>query len=119
MTTQPSPIKQFESFREFWPYYLGEHSLPECRIQHFLGLALAIPFLFVAVATGEIRWLVLATIVGYGFAFWGHYRFEKNRPATFQYPVYSFFADWKMFWMMRDGTLDEELRRLGIAPKVG
>jgi hypothetical protein len=73
----------------------------------------------VAVLTGTLRWLLLALMAGYGFAWWGHFAFEKNKPATFRYPLYSFLGDWKMFWMMLQGTLENELKRWGYDGRGG
>ena len=39
----------------------------------------------------------LLPVVGYGFAWVGHYVFEKNRPATFKHPWYSLAGDFVMF----------------------
>jgi hypothetical protein len=112
-----SKEQSFANFREFWPFYLGEHSTLACRIQHFFGASLALAFVFVSFVTLDWRWLVLAVVCGYGFAWCGHFVFEKNRPATFRFPVYSFMGDWKMFWMMLVGSLDQEILRLGVRHK--
>ncbi|WP_312934527.1 DUF962 domain-containing protein [Pseudomonas sp.] len=88
---------QFHSFAEFYPYYLGEHSDPTCRRLHFVGTALVIALL--AFSIGSANWLLLLTVplAGYGFAWAGHFFFEKNRPATFTYPFYSLVGDFAMF----------------------
>lgn len=112
-----TPVKSFSSFNEFWPFYLGEHSTLQCRIQHFLGTSIAATLIIVAFLTSVPVLYFFALICGYGCAWWGHFVFEKNKPATFRYPIYSFIGDWKMFWMMMVGTLDDELRRLGIRPR--
>lgn len=109
--------RTFKSFSEFWPFYLGEHSTLQCRIQHFLGTAIASTLIVVSVIYGAPFLLLVALLCGYGCAWWGHFVFEKNKPATFKYPIYSFRGDWKMFWMMMVGTLDDELKRLGIRPR--
>jgi len=103
------------TFQEFWPFYLSQHLNPQCRLHHFLGTGFAVAFVGVTLVTHSLGWLVLAVIVGYSFAWWGHFAFEKNKPATFKYPLFSFFADWKMFWMMLTGNLDKELQRLGLS----
>ncbi len=88
---------RFQSFTDFYPYYLGEHSDAKCRRLHFAGSALVLVILAYAIFTQ--RWLALAALplVGYGFAWIGHFIFEKNRPATFKYPLYSLMGDWVMF----------------------
>jgi len=114
-----SQKKTFKSFREFWPFYLGQHLHAQCRILHFLGTSVAATLILVAVLTGTLRWLLPALMAGYGFAWWGHFAFEKNKPATFRYPLYSFLGDWKMFWMMLQGTLENELKRWGYDGRGG
>jgi hypothetical protein len=89
--------QRYESFREFYPFYLSEHANPTCRRLHFVGTTLVIVFLATAFLTRNAWWLVGALVGGYGFAWIGHFFFEHNRPATFTYPVYSFIGDWVMF----------------------
>ena len=89
--------KQFNSFAEFYPYYLSEHDNPVCRTLHYIGSTLVLVLLTVAVVTSNYSLLWFLPIVGYGFAWVGHFFFEKNKPATFKYPVYSFIGDWVMF----------------------
>jgi hypothetical protein len=86
------------SFREFYTFYLSEHSHRVCRRLHFVGSLLVIAVVLAAIAARDARWLVLAPVVGYGFAWIGHFFFEKNRPATFKHPLYSLAGDWVMFW---------------------
>ena len=90
-------MARFTSFREFYPYYLGEHTDVRCRRLHFAGSWVVLAALVMLVATGQLRWLLLAPVGGYGFAWIGHYVFEKNRPATFRHPFYSLMGDWVMF----------------------
>lgn len=89
---------RFETFRSFYPYYLGEHTNRICRRLHFVGSALIV-LLIAAVAVGLLVpvWLLTIPLIGYGFAWVGHFAFEKNRPATFKYPLYSLAGDWVMF----------------------
>ena len=89
---------RYASFREFYPFYLSEHSHRMCRRLHFVGSLLVIAVILVAIANADARWLLLAPVVGYGFAWIGHFYFEKNRPATFEHPLYSLAGDWVMFW---------------------
>ena len=89
---------RYASFREFYPFYLSEHSHRICRRLHFVGSLLVIFVVLVAIAKADARWLLLAPLVGYGFAWIGHFAYERNRPATFQHPLYSFVGDWVMFW---------------------
>ena len=89
---------RYASFREFYRFYLSEHSHRMCRRLHFVGSLLVIAVVLAAIASADARWLLLAPVVGYGFAWIGHFYFEKNRPATFQHPFYSLAGDWVMFW---------------------
>jgi hypothetical protein len=88
---------RFASFREFYPFYLGEHGDRRCRGLHFIGSLLVIASIVVAIATRDAWWLAGAPLCGYGCAWIGHYVFEKNRPATFRHPFYSLAGDWVMF----------------------
>jgi hypothetical protein len=90
-------MSRFASFREFYPFYLSEHTNRTCRRLHFVGSALVLLVVAVAIARRDARWLWLAPVAGYGFAWIGHFFFEKNRPATFSHPLYSFVGDWAMF----------------------
>jgi len=88
---------QFRSFAEFYPYYLGEHSNPTCRRLHFVGTSLVIALLAYTIGSGKWLLLLAVPLFGYGFAWVGHFFFEKNRPATFTYPFYSLMGDFAMF----------------------
>ena len=88
--------KRFRSLAEFYPYYLSEHSDPRCRALHYVGSTLVVALLVFAVMTGRYATLWLLPVIGYGFAWFGHFFLERNKPATFQYPVYSFLCDWIM-----------------------
>lgn len=88
--------KTYNSFSEFYPFYLSEHSNLVCRRLHLLGSTLVISVLIYTIATRRWWALALLPILGYGFAWIGHFFFEKNRPATFTYPLYSFAGDWVM-----------------------
>ncbi|MDD2108221.1 MULTISPECIES: DUF962 domain-containing protein [Pseudomonas] len=88
---------QFRSFAEFYPYYLGEHSNPTCRRLHFVGTSLVIALLAFIIGSGKWLLLLALPVFGYGFAWVGHFFFEKNRPATFTHPLYSLIGDFVMF----------------------
>ena len=85
----------FKSFKQFYPFYLSEHMNPICRILHCIGTSSVI--IIIILFFFNINILFLAPFVGYGFAWIGHLFFEKNKPATFQFPIYSFIGDWIMF----------------------
>jgi hypothetical protein len=90
-------MSRFASFREFYPFYLQEHSNVVSRRLHFIGSCGVLVLLGMALATGDASWVLGALLCGYGFAWVGHFFFEKNRPATFRHPLYSFAGDWVMF----------------------
>lgn len=90
-------MKRFASFREFYPFYLSEHSNRTSRRLHFIGSWGVLLLVALAIWRANPWWLLAALVCGYGFAWVGHFFFEKNRPATFKYPVYSFMGDWVMF----------------------
>jgi len=95
----------YASFKDFYPYYLGEHQNRSCRRLHFVGSALVLLLLLVALLLGQAALLWLLPVIGYGFAWVGHFFFEKNRPATFKHPLYSLMGDWVMFWQMLRGQI--------------
>lgn len=97
MGTSNERMNRFASFREFYPFYLSEHTNPTCRRLHFVGSTLVLVVVTCAIVERDGRWLWLAPVAGYGFAWVGHFLFEKNRPATFSHPLYSFVGDWAMF----------------------
>ncbi len=90
-------MTRFRSFREFYPFYLGEHGNRTNRRLHFIGSLGVIALLLAAVVSRSGWWVLAALACGYGFAWVGHFFVEKNRPATFSHPLYSFAADWVMF----------------------
>ena len=90
-------IKKYNSFAEFYPYYLAEHGNSTCRRLHFIGTTLVIGILAYAIGRGSLVLLLALPLAGYSFAWIGHFFFEKNRPATFKHPFYSFAGDWVMF----------------------
>ena len=87
---------RFTSFAESYPYYLQEHSNDVCRRLHYVGSLLVLSILGYALFTQQWLWLLALPFAGYGFAWVGHFVFEKNKPATFKYPLYSFMGDWVM-----------------------
>ncbi|MDC0663276.1 DUF962 domain-containing protein [Marinobacter sp. SS21] len=100
-----SSDRAFSSFAEFYPFYLEEHSDPTCRRLHYLGSTLVLLVAAYALLSGRLVYLWLLPVIGYGFAWIGHYLFEKNRPATFKYPLYSLLGDWVMLKDMLIGRI--------------
>jgi hypothetical protein len=107
---------RIQTFAEFWPFYVREHSSPACRALHFIGSTLVL--VVIATAAAYNWWLLLAApIVGYGFAWIGHFAIEKNKPASFKYPLWSFIADWRMWAMMLVGRMGAEVEKANAATK--
>jgi len=98
-------MEKYQTFREFYPFYLNEHTNPVCRRLHFVGSALIIALILYAAASAEWALLWFIPVIGYGFAWVGHFFFEHNRPATFKYPFYSLLGDWVMFRDMLIGRV--------------
>ena len=108
---------RFQTFAEFWPFYVREHSMTACRALHFIGSTLVL--VVIAAAVFYSPWLLLAApVVGYGFAWIGHFAIEKNQPASFKYPLWSFVADWKMWAMTLVGRMGAEVRKAQLAEKL-
>jgi len=102
-------MAKISSFKEFYPYYLSEHRHPVCRALHYIGSCLVLVVLAVALLTQLWQLLWLLPVIGYGFAWVGHFFFEHNKPATFQYPLYSLAADWVMLKDFVTGRLQHKL----------
>jgi hypothetical protein len=90
--------KRFKTLKEFYPYYLSEHQNYTCRILHFVGTAMLFVIIAAAIILSDYRILISLPFVGYGFAWVGHFFFEKNKPATFQYPLFSLASDFLLFF---------------------
>ena len=104
--TQP---KRYETMKEFFPFYLTEHSNPVNRWLHFVGTTLALSLVGSAIYLQNPWFLVGAVLSGYAFAWVGHFFFEKNRPATFTYPFKSFAGDWMMWFLVLTGQINRRL----------
>jgi hypothetical protein len=102
------------SYRAFWPFYLREHAKPVTRGMHYVGTVLTLWFLMLALGAGG-WWWVLIPLAGYGFAWGAHFGVERNRPATFTYPLWSLVSDYRMFFLWLGGRLEPHLRRAGVA----
>jgi hypothetical protein len=98
-------IRAYRSFGDFYPFYLSEHSRRGTRRLHFVGTLLVIGTLVYALATQHWSALALLPVFGYGFAWMAHFAVEKNRPATFTYPLYSLVGDFRMFADMVRGRI--------------
>lgn len=103
--------KIHQTFRDFYPFYLSEHRNTTCRVLHFIGTSIVVVLIITMCLTRAwwLGWFI--PLAGYGFAWVGHFFFEKNRPATFTYPAYSFAADWVMYAQLLSG-------KIGFSPRA-
>lgn len=104
----------YTNLQEFWPFYLHEHSSARNRLLHFIGSTLGLLIFAVALGLGNYVLIIPALVSGYAFAWFGHFFIEKNRPATFKYPLKSFISDWRMWYTMLTGRIAPELKKFGI-----
>ncbi|MFL6373514.1 MAG: Mpo1-like protein [Pyrinomonadaceae bacterium] len=100
------------SYSEFWDFYVQEHSKPATRALHFVGTMLGTALLLYLLVTGHWYFFPLFLVVGYGFAWVAHFVVEKNRPATFRYPLWSFISDFKMIGYILTGRMRKEVQRV-------
>src|SRR5258706_10332669 len=105
MTTDP------QNYAEFWDFYVAEHRLPLTRLLHFVGTSLGIALAVFFVARRQWYFFPVFFIVGYGFAWFAHFVIEKNKPASFRFPFWSFISDFKMMWYMVTGQIGAEIER--------
>ena len=103
--------RRIETYEEFWPFYVREHSNKTSRRLHFVGSTGALVCLAMAIAKRDPKYILAGLVSGYGGAWIGHFGFEKNTPATFKYPLWSFVSDWKMYAKILTGTMDAEVER--------
>jgi hypothetical protein len=96
---------QYASFREFYPFYLSEHTNRVSRRLHVSGTLLALTLAAAALVSGRLALLLAVPVAGYAFAWVGHYFFERNRPATFTHPLYSLCGDFIMLYEVLTGRI--------------
>ncbi|HEY1338689.1 MAG TPA: DUF962 domain-containing protein [Bryobacteraceae bacterium] len=103
-------MDRIETYEQFWTFYVREHSNSVCRALHFTGTSLALASLVLGTTLAP-WWFAAAPFAGYGFAWIGHFAFQKNRPATFKYPWWSLRADFRMYRLMWMGSMGAEVQR--------
>ena len=101
-----------KTYSEFWDFYVREHSKPLTRALHLVGTTLGLTLLIYFIATGRWYFFPVFLIVGYAFAWFAHFVVEKNRPATFKYPMWSFISDFKMIGYILTGRMRGEVERV-------
>ena len=111
-------MKDITTYSEFWPYYLREHSQSSTRGWHYVGTVIAISMLLALIITGKWMFLPLIFLSGYFFAWMSHGLIEKNKPATFTYPLWSLFSDFKMLFCAVTGQMPKELAKAGVGLRV-
>lgn len=107
-----SKVERIPDYAEFWDYYVAEHSKPITRALHFAGTSLGIILLIYFAIQGKWYFFPAFFVIGYAFAWFAHFVVEKNRPATFQYPFWSFISDFKMMAYMATGRMGAEVDRV-------
>lgn len=108
-------MREYRSFRDFWPHYLREHAKRRTRAMHYAGTTLVLLVAIASLLSGNWWLLLVMPVAGYGFAWASHAAIERNRPATFTYPTWSLMADFKMWWLWLTGRLQPELDAAGVA----
>jgi hypothetical protein len=106
-------LASYGSLEEFWPFYVSQHRRRGTRALHFAGTTLGFVSLAPAIVTSRPLFVLWGLVAAYGLAWIGHFFIEKNRPATFQYPLWSFLGDMKMYALMWRGGMTAEAERLG------
>jgi hypothetical protein len=107
-------IKVYKSFEEFYPFYLFQHSNNVNRLLHYIGTTLVIILALYFLITLNFKFLLSMPIAGYGFAWIGHFFFEKNKPATFKYPFFSLAGDFVMYYDFLTNQTSKKLKIFGI-----
>ena len=106
---------RFQTYTDFFPFYLQEHSKKLTRSLHYAGTSIALAMLAWTLAT-QTWWLIpFYFVIGYGFAWTGHFFVEHNRPATFTYPLWSLIGDHHMLALFLTGRLKPRLEAAGVA----
>jgi len=109
-------MREYQTFSAFWPHYLREHAKPGTRMSHYIGTALGLVAVAVAIVTGSPWLILLVPVLGYSFAWVSHAFVERNKPATFTYPFWSLMSDYRMFFLAITRQLQPHLDAAGVTP---
>jgi hypothetical protein len=101
---------KFRNYEEFFEFYLREHSDAGNRRMHAVGMLLGLAVAIAALVTHHPWYALMWVPVAYGFSFAGHFLIEKNKPASFQHPCWSFISDFRMLGLMAAGRLESHLQ---------
>lgn len=104
--------ERIKTYAEFWDHYVAEHAQPLTRYLHFVGTLLGLVVIVWSLRSGQLIYLPLSLVIGYGFAWFAHFYVEHNKPATFKYPFWSFVSDYKMVFYMLTGRMNREVERV-------
>ncbi len=110
--------ERIPTYAEFWPFYLREHSRATTRWLHLVGTSVGMAIAVYAIALGRPLLVLGFPVVAYGLAWIGHFGIEKNRPATFKYPLWSLISDYRMLGLMVVGQLGPHLERAEAARRA-
>jgi hypothetical protein len=99
------------TFADFWPVYVRAHSRPATQVVHCAGTIFGWMLLGGALATRRWWWIAAALLVAYGLAWLSHFFVEHNMPATFEHPLWSWWADQRMMFLTLIGQMGNEVRK--------
>ncbi len=109
--TELAPEQRIATYQEFYFFYLSQHADETCRRLHYVGTTLVIAVFLYALFTLNFILLLALPVCGYFFAWVGHFGFEKNKPATFTYPLWSLRGDFHMYFDALMGRLAPKLEK--------
>ena len=107
-------IKRYQNYKDFFPFYLREHSRKSTLMLHYFGTTGYLALFLTLIFSQNFLLLPLIFLAGYGPAWIGHFFYEKNKPATFSYPLWSLRGDHHMVYLLLTGNLKRELTKAGV-----
>ena len=107
--------ERYTNYNDFFPFYLREHRKQSTRVFHYLGTIAYQVLFWTLIATQNFLFIPLILLAGYGPAWVSHFFIEKNKPATFKYPLWSLMGDHHMVWLMLTGKLKKKLNEAGVS----